>query len=147
MFMLAIIFALSGAALGSRFKALVLVPASGLAVSCPVLMNFAYGYSLRMQLLAVIATVMALQIGYLLGLAIRLKVTPERPRVIEGTSVGVFGLIDDAKLAEALRDRARCPLTERFGVNRANGWAPEIDPPSEPHARTEGWGSAPAQHP
>ena len=112
-----------------------------------VLMNFAYGYSLRMQLLAVIATVMALQIGYLLGLAIRLKVTPERPRVIEGTSVGVFGLIDDAKLAEALRDRARCPLTERFGVNRANGWAPEIDPPSEPHARTEGWGSAPAQHP
>ena len=106
MFMLAIIFALSGAALGSRFKALVLVPASGLAVSCPVLMNFAYGYSLRMQLLAVIATVMALQIGYLLGLAIRLKVTPERPRVIEGTSVGVFGLIDDAKLAETLRDRA-----------------------------------------
>jgi hypothetical protein len=78
-----------------------------------------------MQLLAVIATVMALQIGYLLGLAIRLKVTPERPRVIEGTSVGVFGLIDDAKLAEALRDRARCPLTERFGVNRANGWAPK----------------------
>jgi hypothetical protein len=90
MFMLAIIFALSGAALGSRFKVLVLVPASGLAVSCPVLMNFAYGYSLRMQLLAVIATVMALQIGYLLGLAIRLKVTPERPRVIEGTSVGVI---------------------------------------------------------
>jgi hypothetical protein len=56
-------------------------------------------------------------------------------------------LIDDAKLADALHDRARCPLTERFGVNRANGWAPEIDPPSKPHARTEGWGSAPAQHP
>src|ERR1700722_4602122 len=89
-FMLVIIFALSGAALGSRFKALVLVPASGLAVSCPVLTNFAYGYSLRTQLLAVIATVMALQIGYLFGLAIRLKLTPERPRVIEGTSVGLI---------------------------------------------------------
>ena len=61
------------------------------------MMNFAYGYSLRMQALAMIATVMALQIGYLLGIAIRLKVTPERPRVIEGTSVGAFGLIDDAK--------------------------------------------------
>ena len=144
MFMLVIIFALSGAALGLRFKALVLVPASGFAVSCPVLTNFAYGYSLRMQLLAVIATVVALQIGYLLGLAIRLKVTPERQRVSSKVhSVDVFGLIDDAKLAEALRDRARCPLTERFGVNRANGWAPEIDAPSEPHARTEGWGSAP----
>ena len=86
MFMLAIIFALSGAVLGSRFKALVLVPASGFAVSCPFLTNFAYGYSLRMQLLAVIASVVALQIGYLLGLAIRLKVIP-----------------DDAKLAEAAR--------------------------------------------
>jgi hypothetical protein len=32
-----------------------------------------------------------------LGIAIRLKVTPERPRVIEGTPVGVFGLIDNAK--------------------------------------------------
>ena len=35
MLMLAIIFALTGAALGLRFKALVLVPASGFAVASP----------------------------------------------------------------------------------------------------------------
>ena len=97
MLMLAIIFALTGVALGLRFKVLVLVPASGFAVASPILMNLAYSYSLRMQALAMITTVMALQIGYLLGIAIRLKVTPEWPRVTEGTSVGVFGLTDDAK--------------------------------------------------
>ena len=97
MLMLAIIFALTGAALGLRFKVLVLVPASGFAVASPILTNLAYCYSLRMQALATITTVMALQIGYLLGIAIRLKVTPEQPRAIEGTSVGVFGLIEDVK--------------------------------------------------
>jgi hypothetical protein len=40
-----------------------------------------------------ITTAMAVQVGYLLGIAIPLKVPPERPRVIEGTPVGVFGLI------------------------------------------------------
>jgi hypothetical protein len=95
--MLAIIFALTGAALGLRFKVLVLVPASGFAAASPILTHFAYSYSLRMQALAMITAVMALQIGYLLGIAIRPNVTPERPRVIEGTSVGVFGLTDDAK--------------------------------------------------
>ena len=97
MLTLAIIFALTGAALGLRFKVLVLVPASGFAVASPILTNLAYSYSLRMQALAIITTVMALQIGYLLGIAIRLKVTPERPSVTEGTSVGVFGLTDNAK--------------------------------------------------
>ena len=52
MLMLAIIFALTGVALGLRFKVLVLVPASGFAVASPILMNLAYSYSLRMQALA-----------------------------------------------------------------------------------------------
>ena len=67
MLMLAIIFALTGAALGLRFKALVLVPASGFALASPVLTNSAYCYSLPVLALAMITTVMALQIGYLLG--------------------------------------------------------------------------------
>jgi hypothetical protein len=96
--MLAIIFALTGAALGLRFKALVLVPASGFAVASPFLMNFAYCYSPLMQALATITTVMALQIGYLLSIAIQLKFgTSEQPHAIEGTSVGAFGLIEDVK--------------------------------------------------
>ena len=61
MLMLAIIFALTGAALGLRFKALVLVPASGFAVASPFLTNFAYCYSPPVQALATITTVMALQ--------------------------------------------------------------------------------------
>jgi hypothetical protein len=96
MLVLAIIFALTGAALGLRFKALVLVPASGFAVAGPFLTNFAYCYSPPVQALATITTVMALQIGYLLSIAIQLKLwTSERPRAIEGTSVGAFGLIED----------------------------------------------------
>jgi hypothetical protein len=59
MFMLAIIFALTGAALGLRFKALVLVPASGFAVATPILTNFESCYSLPVQALAMITTVMA----------------------------------------------------------------------------------------
>src|SRR5277367_785716 len=98
MLMLAIIFTLSGAALGLRFKALVLVPTSGFAVASPILTNFAYCYSPPVQALATITTVMALQIGYLLSIAIQLKLwTSQRPRAIEGTSVGAFGLIEDVK--------------------------------------------------
>ena len=98
MLMLAIIFALTGAALGLRFKALVLVPASGFAVASPFLMNFAYCYSPPVQALATITTVMALQIGYLLSIAIQVKLwASERPRAIEGTSVGAFDLIEDMK--------------------------------------------------
>jgi hypothetical protein len=75
MLMLAIIFALTGAALG-----------------------LAYCYLPPVQALATITTVMALQIGYLLSIAIQLKLwTSERPCVIEGTSVGAFGLIEDVK--------------------------------------------------
>ena len=73
MLMLAVIFALTGAALGLKFKTLVLVPASGFAVTSPVLTNFAYCYSLRMLATVMITTVMALQIGYLLGITIRPK--------------------------------------------------------------------------
>jgi hypothetical protein len=50
--MLAIIFALIGAALGLRFRAHVLVPASCFALAIPVLTNFAYGYSLPVLALA-----------------------------------------------------------------------------------------------
>jgi ABC-type dipeptide/oligopeptide/nickel transport system permease subunit len=67
MLMLAIIFALAGAALGLRFKALVLGPASCFALGSPVLTNSAYGYPLPVLAMAMITTLMALQIGYLLG--------------------------------------------------------------------------------
>ena len=67
MLMLSIIFALTGVALGLRFKALVLAPASCFALASPVLTNFAYRYSLPVLALAMITTLMALQIGYLLG--------------------------------------------------------------------------------
>lgn len=83
MLMLAVIFALTGAALGVRFKTLVLVPASGFAITSPVLTNFVYCYSLRMLAMTVITTVMALQIGYLLAVSVRVKLwTPGRKRVI-----------------------------------------------------------------
>ena len=74
MLMLAIIFALTGAALGLRFKALVLAPASCFALASPVLTNFAYCYSLPVLALAMITTLMALQTGYLLGLRLGVEV-------------------------------------------------------------------------
>ena len=74
MLMLAIIFALTGAALGLRFKALVLAPASCFALASPVLTNSAYGYSLPVLALTMITTLMALQIGYLLGLRLGVEV-------------------------------------------------------------------------
>jgi hypothetical protein len=74
MLMLAIIFALTGAALGLRFKALVLAPASCFALASPVLTNFAYCYSLPVLALAAITTLMALQIGYLLGMRLGVDV-------------------------------------------------------------------------
>lgn len=74
MLMLAIIFALAGAALGLRFKALVLGSASCFALASPVLTNSPNGYSLPVLALAMITTLMALQIGYLLGLRLEVEV-------------------------------------------------------------------------
>ena len=90
MLMLAIIFALTGAALGLRFKALVLVPASGFAVAGPFLTNFAYCYSPPVQALATITTVMALQIGYLLGLRLGVEVVDNFRDHVARFTAGIY---------------------------------------------------------
>ena len=98
MLALAAIFTLIGSVLGLRFKALVLVPTSGFALVSSVLLNFGSSpYPPRAQALAMIATIVALQIGYLLGLALRCSLRPKRPRLIEGAPYGPFGLTDDPK--------------------------------------------------
>jgi hypothetical protein len=90
MLMLAIIFALTGAALGLRFKALVLAPASCFALASPVLTNFAYGYSLPVLALAMITTLMALQIGYLLGLRLGVEVVDNFRDHVAPTTAGIY---------------------------------------------------------
>lgn len=98
MLMLAIIFVLTGAALGLRFKAFVLVPASGFVGASPFLTNFAYCYSPSVQALATITIVRALQIGYLLSIAIQLKLWTSRTAPCHRRcSVGAFGSIEDVK--------------------------------------------------
>ena|ERR1700729_3529963 len=94
MLMLAIIFALTGAALGAalglRFKALVLGPASCFALASPVLTNSAYGYSLPVLALAMITTLMALQIGYLLGLRLGVEVVDNFRDHVAPITAGIY---------------------------------------------------------
>jgi len=71
---LVITFALTGAALGLRFKAAVLAPASCFALASPLLTKFADCYSLPVLALAMITILMALQIGYLLGMRLGVEV-------------------------------------------------------------------------
>jgi len=90
MLMLVIIFALTGAALGLRFKALVLAPASCFALASPVLTNSAHGYSLPVLALTMIATLMALQIGYLLGLRLGVEVVDNFRDHVARFTAGIY---------------------------------------------------------
>jgi hypothetical protein len=88
--MLATIFALTGAALGLRLKALVLAPASCFALASPVLTNFAYCYSLPVLALAMITTLMALQIGYLLGMRLGVEVVDNFCGQVAIVTAGIY---------------------------------------------------------
>ena len=88
--MLAIIFALTGAAIGLRFKALVLAPASCFALASPVLTNFTYCYSLPVLALAMIMTLMALQIGYLLGMRLGVEVVDNFRDHVAQFTAGIY---------------------------------------------------------
>jgi hypothetical protein len=96
MLVLVAIFALLGAALGLRFKVLILVPTSGLAAASAFFVDFGSSSPLpRAQATAMIAAVVALQIGYLAGIALR-RSLPKRPLVIESAPFRPF-LADDVK--------------------------------------------------
>ena len=84
MLIITILCVLIGAAVGLRFKVYVLVPATGFVVVSVVLTNIAYSDSLATLALAIVTTVIALQIGYLVGIAIRPATSEDRSRRIHG---------------------------------------------------------------
>jgi hypothetical protein len=64
---LLIIGAVAGALLGLRFKILVLIPASLITTGAVTIADLARGYEFRLGALAILGTVVLLQIGYLFG--------------------------------------------------------------------------------
>jgi len=83
MSMLLLLVLLIGAALGMRFKVLVLVPAIGFLFTAILVACVMRGESLSMTIAAVVLTVSCLQIGYLGGVVTRYTTAPadsSRPR-------------------------------------------------------------------
>jgi hypothetical protein len=69
-----IIHVLAGAALGLRFKVLILVPAVSLAMLFAVIVGVARGDMFWSIAIAMILVVTAIQVGYLAGMLIRAKI-------------------------------------------------------------------------
>jgi len=72
MLSLAIVFALVGAVLGSRFRVMVLVPTIAVSLLVIAATNAAIGAGLWMAAIEVVIAIIAVQLGYLSGAAIRL---------------------------------------------------------------------------
>jgi hypothetical protein len=86
MFSLAIFYALIGAALGLRFRVMVLMPMIALSVVVITGINIADGAGLRMAAIDTGIAVISLQIGYLGGAATRLFRVGSRGSTIRHTS-------------------------------------------------------------
>jgi len=86
--MIALILSLTaGMVLGQRFKVLILLPATGLAIIAATGAGMAHGdHGWSIVLLAIAVTV-ALQIGYLIGTGIRSLLAAGRASRVHGTSV------------------------------------------------------------
>jgi len=92
----------AGMVLGQRFKVLILLPASGLAIIAATAAGIARGdHAWSITLLAVAVTV-ALQIGYLVGTGIQsflyLTLRRSRPNLLQCDLALVFGAEEPASL-------------------------------------------------
>lgn len=86
---LAVISALTGIALGLRFRVLVLVPAVTLAMLFAMTVGMARGDHFWSVVLAMAILGSAVQFGYLAGVVIRLAVEAISARMVEGHSPGL----------------------------------------------------------
>jgi hypothetical protein len=73
-FELAIVSVLVGGALGLRYKVLILVPAFALATIIALIFGFARSDGFGSIILAMVVLWIAVQVGYLVGIAIRAAV-------------------------------------------------------------------------
>jgi hypothetical protein len=71
MIMLSIVSLFVGAALGQRFRVLVLMPATAILLVLAVGIGVAQAYTAWSVILMVAATTASMQIGYLIGIGIR----------------------------------------------------------------------------
>ena len=71
MIMLSIVSLLVGAALGQRFRVLVLMPATAILLAFAVGIGVAHAYTVWSIILMVAVTTTSVQIGYVLGIGIR----------------------------------------------------------------------------
>jgi hypothetical protein len=79
---------LTGMVLGQRFKVLILVPATLLAFLLAVGVGFALAEAASILLLASLAAVVSLQVGYLFGIGIRYALLIARASRLRATSFG-----------------------------------------------------------
>ena len=75
----AIIGAIAGALLGIRFKVLVLIPAILVATVVVIITGHQIGQHVLAIVLSALATISALEIGYMVGCVVRVKVLPSAP--------------------------------------------------------------------
>jgi len=86
MFSLAIIAALLGAVLGLRFKVMVLIPTIAVGVMLITIINIVLGAGAWIAVIEIAVAVMAVQVSYLAGAAIRLFLAAPREAAVEHTS-------------------------------------------------------------
>ncbi len=84
MSLLILLVFLIGAALGMKFKVLILIPAIGFALIAVVAGGIAYGDSVSAILIAAVLASSSLQIGYLCGTVMRYSIVPARIRRAQG---------------------------------------------------------------
>jgi hypothetical protein len=87
MAMIIIFSALLGAVLGTRFKVFILLPVSGCGMLAAAIGGMTYGASLAWSLMLAGAVAVALQLGYLGGLATRFVMVAARLRTLRDQSV------------------------------------------------------------
>jgi hypothetical protein len=80
MVMLAVFASLIGAALGLKFKVLILVPAIAIAFAIVVVAGLAHSDGILTVALATVLSAAGLQFGYLLGLSCRYLARADRMR-------------------------------------------------------------------
>jgi hypothetical protein len=78
MLALAIAFAFIGALLGLKFKVLVLVPTIVIAMTAIMSISIARGTGLALPMIGTVFAVIAVQVGYLIGAALRLILAAAR---------------------------------------------------------------------
>jgi hypothetical protein len=100
---IAIIGAIAGALLGMRFRVLALFPAMLFAILLVIATG--HGRHLLAVVLTALATIAALQIGYMAGCVVRVKIatSPPAPSSVHFPSVSAKGGIDGTKLTRAAR--------------------------------------------